>query len=318
MTNTDRTCAHHFQFCAAPAHHTKMIAILFLALFAIPSFCISQTPDQKPDIANGQVSIFLSCGQGCSWSYRAAGASILYRFAPPSFELDRKRITAEVSHFALAGEPLYLSNGVTEYSFDGVLAEDADLHLGIEFQVNDGTPLIRFRYTLKASRPRAMIASSGADQLTYLQTSLQQLPWAEEVQLSNFAELIHSYTLTENKIGDRYFEDGQSVMGPILAATDGHNSFLLAYEHGSMVPDAFLQYRLSPDRGVRLMAVKGNYYLGQIVDADHPYQTVWLETSAQEGGLDELASAYRKFVLKYMTQNTESRKPYIFYNTWNF
>ena len=82
-------------------------------------------------------------------------------------------------------------------------------------------------------------------------------------------------------------------MGPILAATDGRRSFLLAYEHGSEVPDAFLEYRLSPDRNVRLTAVKGNYFPGQTIDADHPYQTIWLETAAQEGGLDELASTYR-------------------------
>ncbi len=31
---------------------------------------------------------------------------------------------------------------------------------------------------------------------------------------------------------------------------------------------------------------------------------------------DALAAAYRNFVLKCMTENAESRKPYIFYNTW--
>jgi alpha-galactosidase len=79
-------------------------------------------------------------------------------------------------------------------------------------------------------------------------------------------------------------------MGPILAATDSHRSFLLAYEHGSQVPDAFLQYQLSPDRSVRLTAVKGNYVSGQTVDANHPFQTIWMETAATQGGIDQLAS----------------------------
>jgi alpha-galactosidase len=297
----------------------KTIALLSLALFAVPSIGWSQAAaGRKADIENSQVSIFLSSGQGCSWGYRVAGASAPYRFAPPSFEVDGKQISAEVSRFVPLGDPVYLGNGVTEYSFEGELAQDAHLRLGIEFQVNDGTPVIRFRYTLKADQPRALTAASGANSLTYLQTSLRHLPQAEEVKLSNFAELTHAYTLSEEKIADRYFEDRGAVMGPILAATDGRRSFLLAYEHGSTVPDAFLEYRLSPDRSVRLAAVKGNYFPGQAIDADHPYRTIWLETAAQEGGLDELASTYRRFVLKYMTQNAETRKPYIFYNTWNF
>ncbi len=41
-----------------------------------------------------------------------------------------------------------------------------------------------------------------------------------------------------------------------------------------------------PDRSVSLNAVKGNYFPGQTIDADHPYQTIWLETAAQKGGMD--------------------------------
>lgn len=103
------------------------------------------------------------------------------------------------------------------------------------------------------------------------------------MRLSNFADLTHSYELSEEKIPDRNFEDNGSVMGPVLAATDGRISFLLAYEHGSTVPDAFLEYRLAPSRNVSLNAVKGNYYPGQTIDTDHPYRTIWLETAAQKG-----------------------------------
>lgn len=298
---------------------TTKIIICNLALFAVPFLCGSQpAPSQKPDIANGQVSISLSCGQGCSWSFRVAGASTPYRFVPPSFQLDGKQISAEVHPFASVAAPVHLGNGVTQYSFEGPLSQDGHLHLGIEFQINDGTPVIRFRYTLKSDQPISLTAKSGANDLTYLQTSLKQFPQIEEVRLSNFADLTHSYELSEEKIPDRNFEDNGSVMGPVLAATDGRISFLLAYEHGSTVPDAFLEYRLAPSRNVSLNAVKGNYYPGQTIDTDHPYRTIWLETAAQKGGQDELASTYRRFVLKYMTQNTESRKPYIFYNTWNF
>ena len=63
---------------------------------------------------------------------------------------------------------------------------------------------------------------------------------------------------------------------------------------------------------------RGNYVPGQTIDANHPYQSIWMETAAVRGNVDQLASTYRSFVLKYMTQNPATRKPYIFYNTWNF
>ena len=302
----------------ALSRNCKTIATCILALLTISFVGRSQTPNRKPDIENGQVRISLSCGQNCFWSYRAAGSTVPYQFTPPTFELDGKQISAEVHHFFPTAAPVHLANGVTQYSFDGPLAQDAHLHLGIEFQINEGTPVIRFRYTLKSNQSKSLTAKSGANDLTYLQTSLKQFPQIEEIRLSNFAELTHSYELSEEKIADRNFEDSGAVMGPILAATDGRSSFLLAYEHGSTAPDAFLEYRLTPGRNISLDAVKGNYYPGQTINLEHPYKTIWFETAAQPGNLDELASTYRKFMLKYLTQNRESRKPYIFYNSWNF
>jgi len=320
MTNSVRASARQLPISALIGSYCKRIAVWgAVALLAVSLFGRAQTAaGQKADISNSQISIDLFCGPKCLWSYRAAGADVSYRFAPPSFEVDGKQVTAEVRHFASVVAPIHLDNGVTQYSFEGTLVQDPHLRLGVELQVNDGTPVIRFRYVLKADQPRALTANSGTDSLTYLQISLKSFPQAEEVELSNFVEFTHTYTLTEQKIDDRYFEDSGAFMGPILAATDGNRSFLLAYEHGSQVPDAFLHYQLSPGRSVRLTAVKGNYVPGQAIDGDHPYRTIWLETAAQKGGLDELASTYRSYVLKYMTLNAGTRKPYIFYNTWNF
>jgi alpha-galactosidase len=105
-------------------------------------------------------------------------------------------------------------------------------------------------------------------------------------------------------------------MGPILAASDGRHSFLVAYEHGSETPFAFLRYQLGPDRGIQLTAVKGNYFPGQTIDVDHSYSTVWLETAVVAGDMDQLASSYRLFVLKSMAVNVATRTPYIYYNTY--
>jgi alpha-galactosidase len=281
-----------------------------LALCAVPLHAPGQA-----DLRNSQVRISLSCGPGCLWEYSATQQVFPYHFSPPTFSVNGKLISAAVRHFTPVGTPVHLNNGVTEYLFAGPLVADSHLRLRVQFQVNDRTPVIRFCYMLEADQPRTL---SGANSLIYLQTSLRQLPRAEEVTLSNFAQLTHSYTLYEQPIEDRYFQDSGALMGPILTATDGHRSFLLAYEHGSQVPDAFLHYQLSPDRGVRLTAVKGNYLSGQRLDGEHPFETIWMETAATHGGIDQLASTYRQFVLKCMTQNQATRKPYIFYNTWNF
>jgi alpha-galactosidase len=287
-----------------------MKVLYSLVFCAIPLHAVGQV-----NIQNRQVKISLSCGPECLWEYGAIQGMAAYQFAPPTFSVDEKPISAAVRHFSPVGTPVHLDNGATEYIVTGELVRDSHLHLRVQFQVNDRTPVVRFRYILEADQPRTL---SGANRLTYLQTSLKQLPQAEEVTLSNFAQLTHSYTLYEQPIEDRYFQDRGAFMGPILAASNGHRSFLLAYEHGSQVPDAFLNYQLSPDRSVRLTAVKGNYVPGQRVDAEHPFQTIWMETAATQGGIDQLASTYRQFVLKSMTQNLATRKPYIFYNTWNF
>ena len=289
--------------------HLRWMKVLYgLVLCAISLHAMGQV-----NIQNSQVKISFSCGPGCLWEYVHQGSA--YHFSPPTFSIDGKQISAMVRRFTPVGTPTHLDNGATEYIFAGTLVQDSHLQLRVQFQVNDRTPVIRFRYTLAADQPRTL---SGANKLTYLQTSLKQLPRAEEVTLSNFAQLTHSYTLYEQPIEDRYFTDSGAFMGPILAASDGQRSFLLAYEHGSQVPDAFLRYQLSPDRSVCLAAVKGNYVSGQRVDGEHPFNTIWIETAATQGGIDELASTYRQFVLKFMTQNSATRKPYIFYNTWNF
>ena len=104
-------------------------------------------------------------------------------------------------------------------------------------------------------------------------------PQIEEIRLSNFAELTHSYELSEEKIADRNFEDSGALMGPILAATDGSSSFLLAYEHGSTVPDAFLEYRLTPGPQHQPRCRQGQLFPGQTINPEHPYKTIWFETA---------------------------------------
>jgi alpha-galactosidase len=102
-------------------------------------------------------------------------------------------------------------------------------------------------------------------------------------------------------------------MGPLLVLPALQSTFVMAYEHGSQYPDRFLEFHLLADRQIRLSAVKGNYLKDQGVNG---FQSVWLEVAGTPGNETALAGDYRQFVLKYLTQNSESRKPYVFYNTW--
>ena len=270
------------------------------------------------EIHSKRISINVSCGKGCLWSYRAENDSAEIRIAPPVLSIDGHRVVGVGVGFKPATAPIKLANGVTQYAVESAISSDPGLHLRIDFQVNDETPVIRFRYTLKSDHARHLTAANGSDQIEYLKMSFANLPLVHEVVLSNFADLTHSYTLDERTIDERYFQDSQSLMGPIVAASDAHRSVLLAYEHGSQAPDAFLRFQLHPDREVRLESVKGNYLPGETLDPQHAFTTVWFESAAVVGNIDQLASVYRRFVLRSMAVNSATRYPYIFYNTWNF
>jgi alpha-galactosidase len=110
--------------------------------------------------------------------------------------------------------------------------------------------------------------------------------------------------------------DGVRLAGPILVGEDAqHNSLLIAFEHGATVPDTFLQYHQAADGEISLDAVKGNYEPGRPI---RRYETIWMEAATTAGGVDSAAAAFRDFVLRSMNPYSESRKPQIFYNTWNY
>jgi alpha-galactosidase len=107
-------------------------------------------------------------------------------------------------------------------------------------------------------------------------------------------------------------------MGPILVGTGETGSLLLAYEHGSEAPNAFLQFRLSPDGMTSLAAVKGNYVTDQAIGPDQPFSTVWMQAVLADGDIHQMSSVYRRFILNHFAHTQASRRPHIYYNTWNF
>jgi alpha-galactosidase len=252
------------------------------------------------------------------FTYTLKGWKRSYAFTPPVLEVDGQSITAHLSEVRLEGKPQDLPNGTREYRYSGPLQSHPDLTLEMTFRLPQDNPVLRFRYTLQSARDRKLTKSDGKDRLTYFTYSLAKMPDVKEVRLSEWNDLVHSFVPSERVLDAKAFGHGLKAMGPILTAADGSHRLLVAYEHGSQAPDAFLEYGLNSQRLVSLSAVKGSYYNGQVLDKDRPYVMPWLQVAALYGNEDELAAAYRTYVLRHFSLSPESRKPYIFYNTWNF
>jgi len=269
-------------------------------------------------ISNGMIEISTPNKAEALWQFTVLKTGKSFSFLSPEFEIDGKVVTAKLSSVKLIGSPEKLANGTSAYTLEGNLSEIPDITLRMTFLLADNNPVIKFRYELSTNSAHKLTKADGSDNIRYLKVSFKGSSSVKEIRFSEFNEMVHSFCLSERTIEPKSFADSIRLIGPMLVSTDGSNSFLVAYEHGSQVPDKFLEYELSPDKSVILKACKGNYYSGYQIDNAHPFRTIWFETGAVAGDIDLLASNYRSFVLHFISLNTESRKPYIFYNTWNF
>lgn len=231
----------------------------------------------------------------------------------PVFEIDGKQMPTILNDLVGLGQPKTLRNGAKEYLFEGTFQQDTSLQLQIKFRIADDNPVVRFNYTLKASKGQKLTKKSGKDDLTYLSCSMRDFPEAKEIRLSVFNEMMHSCNLTEADLSESCFTNSGSAVGPILLGCNGQNTFLCGYEHDSMYPNNFVEYQLLPNRNVKLKAVKGNYFDGQSANG---YSTIWFEAAGVAGNDEMLAEQFRTFMLKYQSENIASRKPYIYYNSW--
>lgn len=249
------------------------------------------------------------------WEYvLASGFSI--PVCAPTFEIDG----ADVSDFALVGDTpqaVPIRAGTVEYRWPA-LSPTYGLRLVVIFVVADQSPIVRFRYVLESDTPRRLTKTSGRDAIAYLSTRLNAAKDVTEVRFSEFNEMVHSFCLSERQISNRDFLAALSLTGPMLAWEGDGESALVAYEHGAQIPDRFLRFDLSPDGNVALCAEKGNYPSNAIIGPHMPFTSIWFQIGGVSGSPDDLAAAYRRFVLEFQSPNVESRKPYLFYNTWNF
>ncbi len=234
----------------------------------------------------------------------------------PRFEVDG----AVRGGFAYTGEwerrPLV--RGGQETTLHYVAEGSPALHLTVTVRSYPDSPVIRLRQTLTAGRPARLTKTSGADRIAYLTLRGKPAQTLTEVQLSHFDPVAHSYLPLEVTYRPEEQYEGQRLVGPIAILHDEAHSLLVAYEHGADHPQSFLAYTLLPDGGLELAARQGNYYGGQAIGPQAPFTSVWFELALVPLPLEGLLRCYRRFVLEEMSENRETRRPYLFYNTWNY
>ena len=297
------------------------VLVLFMILLTLltPIFANNTVIGDSPIVLKGKsLEIRMVNSSKVLWQYTVPKTNKTFAFAGPSFEIDGKLLDCDLTGMDEIVKPLALPIGVTEYVVQGAFRQMPDLFLRITFRIPDDNPVVRFRYELVGKGNHQLTKTGGADNIRYLSVSVSEFSTIKEVKLSEFNEMVHSFCLSEREMDNRHFNDQTSFMGPIVVGSDSGYSFLVAYEHGSQAPDLFLKYALSPDKSIALNAVKGNYVSGFPLTMENPYQSVWIEAACIQGNEDLLAENYRQFILRNMSPNSESRKPYIFYNTWNF
>ena len=195
----------------------------------------------KPIFSNKLFSVFLEGTADCLWKYQVNEGGGVFRIGPPEFEIDGKKVAAVLAGPPVVGEERMLRNGCREISVSGLLMSDPDLVIEAVFRWGK-TPIVRFHYLLRCASGRKLTKTSGRDSLTYLQADFSDLKNINEIRLSEFSQIVHSFCPSERKIDSRHFDSGAKIMGPILVGQGADLAALLAYEHGSQVPDAFVEF----------------------------------------------------------------------------
>lgn len=263
-------------------------------------------------LSNDQYTISWQSDHCTGFSYILKEGMKSFTLTFPAFEIDGKKISSVLNNAKITEKKIVLKNGVSQYRIEGTFINNTAITLTTVFEIAPDNAVVRFQYLLKTKKGATLTKQSGNDNISYLSCSNLNNT-IKEIRLSEFNERFHATHRSEYVLDERYFKNQSSFMGPMGVGSDGQNSFVAAYEHGSQYPDKFFEFQLGQNKTVTIAAVKGNYLKDQQVDG---FTSVWMNFAAVNGNEDKLANEYRNFVLHYLSQNKESRKSYIFYNTW--
>ncbi|MCR5783819.1 MAG: alpha-galactosidase [Clostridia bacterium] len=250
----------------------------------------------------------LYTGEGAALRYCLADPAAEIPFSWPVLEIDGEIVSAAPETIEIT-DRRFVNGDIEELTLAGAFG--GKFTLTVKLRVCAATPFLRVSYAVSASSP-AYLTKQNGERLTYLQWPRNDAAVRTEIRLSEYNRLAHGYALKELPA----FQHEEELIGPLLAEEREGYAMLAAYEHGSTAPDTYVCFA-ETDAGTEIRAVKGNYPNRHPLHA-HPLETIWFQLGAVKGDKNALARAYRAFQLSYCTLNAESRRPYIFYNTWAF
>ena len=256
-------------------------------------------------------------GQAQAWLKLISPEGRTLTVGAPKVEIDGHLVTLALGNLRVEEGPAN-SQGVVCHQFSGAVLTKPGLLADIEVLSHPASPVLRYRFRLKAADGNVfrLTKTTGQDNLEYGSWPIPRDWEATEVRFSEFDEHVHTYRLSEREVNR-----GSAVpcMGPLMAveSLDRGQTVLVAYEHGSQTPDAFLEFHWQGER-LSLRAKKGNYPEGRVISAAQEFESVVVQLGWLDGSLAQMKPQYRQFLLKYQSPNPETRQPYLFYNTWNF
>jgi len=239
-------------------HNGNIQKAMLIVCIIMCNNLVALSQNNKPVISTVLFNINFSKASGFLWTYTLQNTPGPISIKAPVFEIDNKSIECNVKNFkSVAVEKL--SNGTTEQTFVGTVSADTSLQLLITFRWAATNPVVRFKYTLQSNKSHLLTRKSGKDNLQYFTASLAANANTTEIRLSDFDDKEHANHISETQVEERYFENEETVMGPILVSGNEKQTMLMAYEHGSQYPDKFIEFQLKKNHDVSVAASKGNY-----------------------------------------------------------
>jgi alpha-galactosidase len=246
----------------------------------------------------------------------------VFSLEAPVFEINGQEAGGKELRFIRIDKVRELLNGGREARLIYEVKGDKGTELAMYLRYFPDSPFIRYKYELSSNNSVKLTKSKGKDNIRYTGFSGKAAkPELTEIQFSHFLTYIHSYNPVFDKKSAGELEAGSHFPGPIAFIEEENCCSLLAYEHGAEYPDTYLAFDVKESDGVLQLGIsaeKGNYYNGEFIGGEHRFVSPWFHFAVCAGGRDEMLRHYRTFFLKYICENQESRKPYIFYNTWNY
>ena len=267
--------------------------------------------------------LHLSLGDGQKFiQVGTAGTGICYTLKAPTYEVEQQLVGGEQLKFMGKKWERRLLNGGTEIGLQYGFTGRPHLALTVWLRYFPDSTFIRYRYGVSASKPVTLTKKSGEDAILYTGFSKEMdQPTITEIQLSQFESVIHSFSPNFEERDIHELMESCRYPGPITLVENSNHCCMMAYEHGAEYPDSYLDFNTSYHNDmlhIAVIAVKGNYYTEQVVDEGHPLVSPWFHFAMNGGDKQGILKEYRKFILQYISESQESRKPYIFYNTWNY